>query len=74
MYVWVSWVCGAEGVSLSNESFCRVGEVGDVVVDVSFGDEVAGRGEEDTAELDLTGTTGGGAAQLGKGPLRFPGE
>ena len=54
-----------------NESFCQVG---DVVMDVSFGDEVAGRGEEDTSELDLTGTAGGGPAQLSKGPLRFPGE
>ena len=74
MYVWVSWVCSAEGVSLSYKSFGRVREVGDVVGDVSFGDEVSGRGEEDLAELDLTGTAGGWPAQLGEGPLCFPGE
>ena len=72
--MWVSWVSGAEGVSLSDESFSRVREVGDVVGDVSFGDEMSGRGKEDLAELDLTGTAGGGLAQLGEGPLCFPGE
>lgn len=59
MYVWVGWVGGAEGVSLSDKLFSRVGKVRDVVGNVSFGDEVSGRREEDAAELDLTGATGG---------------
>ena len=41
---------------------------------MSFGDEMSGRGKEDLAELDLTGTARGGLAQLGEGPLCFPGE
>ena len=72
-YVRVCWVGRTEGVSVSDKSFCQVGEVRDGVTDVALGDEVFGCSEEDSAELGLPGTAGGGLLKEGKNLLSLPG-
>ena len=67
-------VVRAEGVTLGDESFGRVREVGDVVLDVALGDVMFGGSLEDEAELGLSGATGGGQVQTGKSLLGLTGE
>ena len=70
-------MCGigqAEGVTLRDEAFGRVREVGDVVRDVAFGDVMFGGCLEDVAELSLPGAAGGGQVQTGEALLGLTGE
>ena len=64
----------AEIVTLRDEAFSRVREVGDVVWDVACGDVVFGGCLEDAAELGLPRAAGGGQVQTGEALLGLTGE
>ena len=72
--MWVGWVSGAELVTLLYESFGGVREVRDEIRNVTGGNEMFCRSEEDMAELGFTGTCRGGELDMSEGLLRFPGE
>ena len=72
------WVCGglgSKGVTLADEEFGLVREVGDTVGNVAAGDVLVGSCSEDPAEHPLASTTGGrGTLQVSEGFLCFLGE
>jgi len=58
-------------ISLPDEVFCLVREIGQMVADEARGDVVLGSSEEDLAEADLTGRAGGGQRFILEPQFRF---
>ena len=63
-----------EGVTLVNELFGCIREVGNEIGDIAMWDVFPGSGEDDAADLDLTDNTGGGKLKLNECLLCFSGE
>ena len=61
-------------VTLADQSFGGLGQVGDHVGDMAAGDVVFGGVGEDATELSFTGAAGGGRRKAGKSLLRHPCE